>query len=206
MDASICTFFFERAVDAISLEIFERCNRNKLWKDVKDRFKKKEIKIEKKPTSDLAPLLGNSVLLLLIRKKRAAVPCLRQDNSKPLVTQTQEKEPADNVQNSSSPAVKSRVVKLNLISEERFQIETSRRHGGLQQQNASSLRKELRPFLITRLKLHRVHFSGEYVDDHGQQDANRAANCDATTSHQPIHSRVFHILFTFEEAGPLKYL
>ncbi|PZC78071.1 hypothetical protein B5X24_HaOG202606 [Helicoverpa armigera] len=38
--ASLCTFFFERAVDAVSLVIFERLNKRKLWKDVKDEFKK----------------------------------------------------------------------------------------------------------------------------------------------------------------------
>ncbi|XP_050558241.1 cytochrome b-c1 complex subunit 9 [Spodoptera frugiperda] len=46
--ASLCTFFFERGVDVISLYIFESLNQNKLWKDVKDRFKKKEKVEEKK--------------------------------------------------------------------------------------------------------------------------------------------------------------
>ncbi|CAH1642873.1 unnamed protein product [Spodoptera littoralis] len=46
--ATLCTFFFERGLDMISLAIFEHLNKNKLWKDVKDRFKKKEVKKDEK--------------------------------------------------------------------------------------------------------------------------------------------------------------
>ena len=41
--ATLFTFFFERAFDNICVEIFERANPNKLFKDVTGRFKPKPV-------------------------------------------------------------------------------------------------------------------------------------------------------------------